>query len=244
MEKVEPKEKIECAVCGEKFPIITPSHLMRKHNMSLSIYKEKFPDAPISSAQYKARQKFLKGNLFVKEKQDPIIDEVDLNKLTLESEMKVDTEIEDIKISSSIQERKLFKDIIDKKKEEGELVVTQIEIKKSVPQRQAERQIPADKLRIIEFLKTVFPASSVVNNFMIEKFYHEGLLQYQFITDIAIPSKKIDIEFTKSFWHNFHVPDVYRNHKLERDGWTIIEIQELSPSVDEVKSYLKHRRLI
>jgi len=244
MEKVEPKEKIECAVCGEKFPIITPSHLMKKHNMSLSVYKEKFPDAPISSAQYRARQKFLKGNLFVKEKQDPIIDEVDLSKLTLESETKVDAEIEDIKISTSIQKRKLLEDIIHEKTKEPELVVTQIQIKKPVPQPRAARQIPADKLRIVEFLKTVFPASSVVNNFKIEKFHHEGLLEYQFLTDIAIPSKKIDIEFTKSFWHNFQIPDVYRNHKLERDGWTIVEIQELSPSIDVVKSYLKHRRLI
>jgi len=243
MEKTEPKEKIECVICHEKFPIITPSHLKKKHSMSLAEYKEKFPDAPITSSQYKARQKFLKGNLFVKEKQDPIIDEVDLTKLTLESETKVDAEIENIKMNTDIHKRKLFKDTTDKKKE-TELVVTQIEIKKSLIQPQKRQEVPANKLKIIEFLKTIFPPSSVINNFMIEKFHHEGLLQYQFITDIAIPSKKIDIEFTKSFWHNFQVPDAYRNHRLERDGWTIIEIQELSPSVDIVKAYLKNRRLI
>ena len=236
----EPKEKIECAVCGEKFPIITPSHLMKKHSMSLTAYKEKFPDAPITSSQYKARQKFLKGNLFVKK--DPVIDEVDLSKLSLESESKVDAEIEVSRVIAPIEERKLFKDMFEEDDKDPELVVTQLEIKEPVVQ--AHPQIPADKLRIIDFLKTVFPINSVVNNFMIEKFHHEGLLEYQFITDIAIPSKKIDIEFTKSFWHNFHVPDIYRNHKLERDGWTIIEIQDFSPSSDAVKAYLKHRRLI
>jgi hypothetical protein len=244
MEKTEPKEKIECVICHEKFPIITPSHLKKKHSMSLAEYKEKFPDAPITSSQYKARQKFLKGNLFVKEKQDPIIDEIDLSKLTLESETKVDAEIKDIKINAVIQERKLFKGIIDEKKEDLDLVVTKIQIKESSRQPQKGPQIATSKLKIIEFLKTVFPTNSVVNNFMIQKFHHEGLLQYQFITDIAIPSKKIDIEFTKSFWHNFQVPDIYRNHKLERDGWIIIEIQELSPSISVVKSYLKNRRLI
>jgi len=250
MEK-EIKEKIDCAICGEKFPIITPSHLMRKHKISLAEYKEKFPDAPITSSQYKAKQKFLKGNLFVKEQQEPIIDEIDLTKLTLETEAKVDTEIDaQIETIKASPIKQLSEDIAPTppastriaRKREANVLVTRVEIKKSDVFRSAP-QIADTKLRIIDFLKTVFPPNSVVNNFMIEKF-QQGLLQYQIITDIAIPSKKIDLEFTKTFWHNSPVPDVHRRHKLERDGWTVIEILDLAPSIDVVKKYLKNRRLI
>jgi hypothetical protein len=236
MESIESKEKVKCAICSEMFPIITPSHL-KKHHMSLSDYKEKFPDAPITSAQYKAKQKFLKGNLFAKEKDNPVINEIDLGDLTLKTEPKVDVEIEGInKVSLP------FKEVTGKGRE---VVVSQLQIKKSDKvQLRPQLQIMPEKRKIIEFLQNIFPATSVINNFMIEKFYRDGSLEYQFATDIAIPSRNIDMEFTKSFWHNSQISDPSRNHKLERDGWTIVEIREASPSIDMIKSYLKHRKLI
>lgn len=247
MEKLESKEKIKCAVCSEMFPIITPSHLMKKHQMSLKDYKEKFPEAPITSAQYKAKQKFLKGNLFVKEeKSEPIIDEIDFNNLTLKSESKVDAEIEDIKNLEPelLKEKELFKEIVSKDGRGQEVIVSQLEIKKQEVKLKPQPQVTPDKKRILEFLQKIFPATSVISNFMIEKFHRDGTLEYQFATDIAIPSKNIDLEFTKSFWHNCQITNPNRKHKLERDGWIIVEIREPSPSIDVVKSYLKHRKLI
>ena len=247
MKDSEAREKVKCEVCGEKYPIITPSHLMTKHSMSLKAYKEKFPEAPITSAQYKARQKFLKGNLFVKEKVDPVIDEIDLQKLSFGSENRDNAETELLSKSvGPVEEKELFKELIESDENEEDemkrLIVSRLDIKS--PVIHDTPQIISAKLLILNFLKTVFPAGSVVSNFMIEKFHHEGLLQYQFITDIAIPSKKIDFEFISTFWHNSQVPDIHRNHKLERDGWTIIQISDIAVSADTVKAYLKHRRLI
>lgn len=245
MEKLEPKEKIKCLVCGEMFPIITPSHLMKKHQMSLKDYKEKFPEAPISSAQYKAKQKFLKGSLFTKEeKGEPIIDEIDLGNLTLKTESKIDTEIEDIKSRDEVpEEKELFKELISKQGRREEVIVKELGIRK-LPRIQPQPQVTPDKKRILEFLQKIFPATSVINNFMIEKFHRDGTLEYQFVTDIAITSKNIDLEFTKCFWHNSQDTNPNRKHKLERDGWTIIEIREPSPPIDVIKSYLKNRKLI
>jgi hypothetical protein len=245
MEKVESKDKIECMLCGEKFPIITPSHLKKRHSMSLSDYKEKFPEAPITSSQYKAKQKFLKGSLFSKEeeKATPIVDEINLGDLTLKTESKVDVELKDVEKKVLPKELEPSRQILDR---DGR-VVNQLKINepstKPKPPRPEIVIMPA-KRTIIEFLQTVFPITSVINNFAIEKFYRDGILEYRYITDIAIPSKNIDLEFTKCFWHNNQLTDQYRNQKLERDGWIVIEIPDLAPTVDIVKSYLQHRKLI
>ena len=241
MEKVETKEKVKCAICGEMYPIITPSHLMKKHSMSLKDYKEKFPEAPITSAQYRAKQKFLKGTLFTKEETGPIIDEVDFNSLKLNNTPKIDQEIESIEeVNEPPKEKEVFKELIS---EQGkEVIVTQFEIKK--PKIQPQPQVTPDKKRVIEFLQKIFPAASVISNFMIEKFHRDGTLEYQFVTDIAIPSKNIDLEFPKCFWHNSPTINPNRKFKLERDGWIIVEIREPSPSIDIIKSYLSNRNLI
>jgi len=234
MEKTE--SKVKCAICGEMFPIITPSHL-KKHHTSLSDYKEKFPDSPITSSQYKAKQKFLKGSLFTKEEKTPIIDEIDLGDLSLKTEAKIDMEIEEVK---NLSEPSLLKS------ENKDLIVRQLEIKESgsKPQPRPQIQIIPEKRRVLELLQNLFPVTSVVNNYLVEKFHRDGTLEYQYVTDIAIPSKNIDLEFPKCFWHNTQRLDPYRKHKLERDGWTIVEIREPSPSADIIKSYLRNRKLI
>lgn len=241
MEKVTDKGKVICQICGEEFPIITPSHLKNKHTISLSIYREKFPDCPITSIEYKARQRYLKGNLFSKTDQGPTVDDIDLNKLNLTK-----TDIVDIEKEIGIQEK-----IQDIKKEEKKLRVRRDSEKLIVKEVKVEERdlfptpkISPRKLQILEFLKSVFPPNSVINNYMIDKITLAGNLEYQIITDISIPLKKIDLEFPKTFWHNRGMHDVYRNLKLERDGWIVIEINKADVNIDDVRTYLEHRKLI
>lgn len=40
---------IKCIVCGNEFKIITPSHLKQAHGITMSQYRERFPDALLYS---------------------------------------------------------------------------------------------------------------------------------------------------------------------------------------------------
>lgn len=38
---------IKCILCGREFKVITPKHLKSVHGITMSQYRERFPDAPI-----------------------------------------------------------------------------------------------------------------------------------------------------------------------------------------------------
>lgn len=40
---------IKCILCGKEFKVISPLHLKRIHGVTMSQYRERFPDAPIYS---------------------------------------------------------------------------------------------------------------------------------------------------------------------------------------------------
>lgn len=230
MEDIEQKSNIKCQLCGKEFPIITPSHLKRKHGIGLVDYREKFPDAPITSVEYKTRQRFLKGNLF-KSDENPIVDDIDFTKLELNKDDNLDIE--------SITKVKMEPPTFKETPEEPPKKVK--DVKQYLSQKS---NILPNKQRILDFLETVFPPNTVINNYMIDLLGTTGLLKFQTITDIAIPYKKIDFEFPKTFWHNSGIPDPFRNLKLEREGWIVITINTMTPSVDEVKQRLENRKLI
>ena len=57
---------ITCVLCGRKFKVISPLHLKRIHGVTMSQYRERFPDAPI---YYRERYSFAKDvGLFEKGK--------------------------------------------------------------------------------------------------------------------------------------------------------------------------------
>lgn len=234
MEKVTDKGKVVCQICGEEFPIITPSHLKNKHGISLSIYRERFPDCPITSVEYKARQRYLKGNLFSKTEENPVVEDIDLTKLTL-------TQTDVLDIEREVVEKKPE---LTKPEKKADLVVKQVKIQKTNNLFPHAPKIHPRKLQILEFLRNLFPTDTIINNYMIDKVSLSGSLDYRIVTDICIPLKKIDLEFPKTFWHNHGMPDIHRNHKIERDGWIIIEINKIDPTVEDVKTYLEHRKLI
>ncbi len=69
--------------------------------------------------------------------------------------------------------------------------------------------ISPDKLHILNYLVNIFTKDKIENNFYVEKKFLNGAIDYRFITDIAIPSLMLDIEFNKAFWHNYDRPKKY-----------------------------------
>lgn len=65
--------KIICQICGKSFSMVTPSHLQRKHNMSLEEYRNKFPDISLTSNQFNKSRKYETSDLFTPS-DEPVIE--------------------------------------------------------------------------------------------------------------------------------------------------------------------------
>jgi hypothetical protein len=50
--------KVICQICGKSFMVISPKHLSGKHDIKYGEYKLRFPDAPLSSAEFTAKSKY------------------------------------------------------------------------------------------------------------------------------------------------------------------------------------------
>ena len=57
--------KVICQECGTTFSMITPAHL-KSHNMVMAEYRLKYPDCPISAAEYKASRFTYKDSVLFK----------------------------------------------------------------------------------------------------------------------------------------------------------------------------------
>ena len=73
MEKYD-NGKVICQVCGKSF-IILGNHIKR-HDMTSEEYKEKFPDCPMTSDQFKAKMKYSSNKNDLFDNSDKIVDEV------------------------------------------------------------------------------------------------------------------------------------------------------------------------
>lgn len=60
--------RVVCQECGKDFAIIAPAHL-KKHDMTTSEYKSKYPDAPLSSASFQANRFDHRGSILFKDKE-------------------------------------------------------------------------------------------------------------------------------------------------------------------------------
>lgn len=60
------KGKVLCQECGKPFMILTPSHL-KTHNLKYGEYKDKYPDAPITTEEFKALSKYSKPSKYTEE---------------------------------------------------------------------------------------------------------------------------------------------------------------------------------
>ena len=91
--------KIHCQICGNKYLVISPKHLV-KHNISHSDYTKRYPNAPLSSKEFNIKSKYGKvKDLFAPTESDEleevmvteepnIEDDIDIEKILKEKSHK------------------------------------------------------------------------------------------------------------------------------------------------------------
>lgn len=94
--------------------------------------------------------------------------------------------------------------------------------------------VSKNKADILTFLHDGYPY--LEDNYSIEKrHFHDNVLLYKYITDMADPIKKVIFDFPDSFWHNEDpYPDPQKFDKLKKDGWIIIIVDKHYPTVQDV----------
>lgn len=206
--KFDENDKVVCQICGKAFLVISPKHLSRIHGVKLAQYRIRYPDAPLSSEEFRSRGKFGKLHLFEKEskrKGEPVIEDV------ITDEEPLVEEPEELGLEEL---------------EEVPEVIIKLPEKKQDPMSRT-------KSDILRFLKDTF--YNIEPDYVIEILAPDGRLEYEFITDFADPILKIDFEFPRTFWHNEdRYKDLSRKEKLHNGGWKVIEIHSISPSIDDL----------
>ena len=204
-----------CRLCEYQAKIITPGHL-KKHSTTMIEYRQKFPDAPLvckDTAKKLSHNAKEQSEKARKEKTKLILDEI-------EKSPKIET----------LPEIQIKEDNIVKK-------IDNLIISNTID----TEGISKSKAQILIFLQRTFSSDKVVNNYFVEKFIIDRYLEYRIVTDIAIPSLKIDFEFPNSFWHNEDVRRTkdLRDVVLRRDGWKVIDIESRNPNCEDVKIALE-----
>jgi len=222
--------KIECMECKKFFSIITQTHL-KLHNITLSEYKLKYPNAPTRSDESIVRSKQIRNNIFEKEDTDIITDEDQKNIEIILDNMKdrASTILKQIEKSPKLNN-------LDYPK------IEELNDFKIVEFDNPGGYIHQDKVDILSFLLSKF--QDVKNNFFVEKVLINGAMEYRYVTDIVLYNRKINIEFPNSFWHNFDVAKASRDSHLTRDGWKIINVNSTNHKVSDVIEELKKHNLI
>ena len=230
--------RIYCQECGKTFKSITQSHL-KLHNMTTEQYKRKYnvsmlPDKLkehmrlINTKKYKELFKE-KENIKPQTEPETTIDDLEL----IEDEIQVDDIIskDELDNINEISFDQNFKDL------------------KPVNQHVPDPMYA--KTEIAYNLEELLGDNLCVENYFIEEysgcesFMGSRHLKYSFITDIAIPNKKIAFFFPDAYWHNREVaPDPNKNTKLKEDGWIVIEIKGNAPNMNQIKEKLRSANVI
>lgn len=214
MELYDEKGKAICQICGEAFNFIASPHFLKKHNMTTAEYRKQYPDSPIASHSFKAKQKkHSKANLFIPKEE-----------VEIEKEFYLDNKDPLVKKHKKFTKR---------------IKTPKCDIIKEYPNK--NNSIHQDKIKILNLLLQFF--QDVQDSYYIMKYSLSGFLDYTLITDICIPSMKIDIEFPETFWHNQDRPKVVRDLTLKQDGWKIIDILGKNPSLEEIENIIKTKIL-
>jgi len=228
--------RVICQECKKSFKFITAQHLNKMHGMTTLEYKEKYPGYVFSSKEFRAREKYLKTEIFstVQENKDTISDNTIKD---IDEEIKIENvdtfDIDKIpNIDPKITEKS--KNFFEEVKTFSEKIINKYPNPNKV--------IHKDKLKILDFLLIYF--QDIKNSYFVEKRNPTGKLEYRLITDIAVPSLKINIEFPDTFWHNSDIQKESRDLKLKNDGWTIININGKKPSIDSIKNILNKFKLM
>jgi hypothetical protein len=204
--------KVVCQLCGKSLNIISPSHL-RKHDVNLQQYQEKFKDIHVTSEKFRVVSRFCHSPALAPTPKP-------LNEI-----------MEEITVDQTITQQEDLTKIIEKASEE----TTKVNI---LPPSKLKSKNPMQemKMRILLMLKQYF--LNIHQDYEVQIFTGSGHLQHEFITDFADPNQKIVINFPKTFWHNKN-PDPAANKKLSEYGWKVIEIYSIAPGNKEIAEVLK-----
>jgi len=224
MEQYDETGKVICILCGKAYHQITPQHLKKEHDMTIEDFKSKYPDVSLTGLAFRSKQKYKYSDIF--DQMATVVEEVKIE------------DREDFEIDKIPSIPKNFQQSVTNLIEEVNSIVN---TKKTYPN--PNNSIHREKLKILDFLLTIFP-NDLQNSYFIEKRSLDGYLQYRLITDICIPSKKIVIEFPNTFWHNQDMATFNKYNILQRNGWKIVEIPGVLPSKEEIKNSLIKFNLI
>lgn len=201
---------ITCKICGKRYRSL-PVHLQTVHNLTKEEYIKLYPDSPVHSKAYhlnmsvSAKHRHQKNKNILEVKPDiPVIFE------------KVIVNDEDI--ISDIPSNKILKNT----ELSGTVHLPSLKTKKIVINTNKEYTVEMlrDKNILLEYFSKKY--SNIVNNYLIEHFYLNGLLEYSLITDFVDLHKKIIFDFPNAFWHNVDQKFIFNKEEiLTRDGWTI-----------------------
>ena len=206
------QEKVKCLICNREFDyILAPAHL-KTHQLTLKEYKEMYPDAVLITSEYIEKQK----RSHDPHRKNPILPK------------QVETK------PGIVVEKKLVFKSEEKPKESKPIAYAVCN-----PKKENKKNILEDKEFIIEYLGERFIGNKVINNYFIESWTLSGYMSYRLISDIAIPSLKLDFEFPNAFWHNLDRPKQVRDSILEKDGWTVITVEDKNPTVQSIEKQLK-----
>lgn len=212
MEHYNEQGKVLCQICKNPYKIISPTHLKRSHDITLEEYRKKFPDAPITSKEFDAINKYKDNGPFKPSAKVKVVDDL-LKELVDEKEQDINPIIDDL--------------IQDAAKMNDDIVV---EVEKP--------SIFKDKDNLYNYIKSKLPY--VKNNYIIQELDNMGRIVLRMVTDIADPVNKIDFEFPKAYWHNEMSPrPMNRTEKMEAFGWKIITFNSI-PNKDELDKILSH----
>lgn len=205
--------KVRCQLCGKAYLVISPTHV-KKHGITYDEYKMKFPDAPLSTDEFKIRGTHGKfKDLFEPKKQD---EEIGEEILITEEEYPPDDIVEEIIKEAVDEEEEKIKKLGDSEKQKP------------------KDPIKAMKRRVYDGLSIYF--SNVKADYVVEDKTIGGKTKYSYITDFCDPMMRIIFEFPNTFWHNtdFFL-DPMKYEKLRQDGWKIIVIKSKAPTVKDIE---------
>lgn len=206
--------KIQCAICGKSYHIISPTHLKKSHKLTLDEYRKLYPNAPITSP--KQRATLVKGNVSKSRKNE-------------ESKKEIECEwCERAFIVKENSKRRFCSQKCSHNSRKG--IALSNEVKKKIAEtkelrRQKEihpwEQLLDEKVGVEDWLKEIFREFS--KNFDNLKLSHK--LPNGYIVDIAIPDQKIGINFTKGWTSN---PSV-NPFDAESVGWNCCDVFSQNP---------------
>ena len=223
--------RIYCQVCGKTFKSITQSHL-KLHNITSDEYKQKYnvPMVPDGLKNHMRLVNTKKYKDLFKDKENK------------KSETELDDSIEEIPVDDLLSSQEL---------DEMNGISFDQDFKDLKPVNQPINDPMYAKTEIAYNLEELFNGVQCVENYFVEEytgshsFTASRHLKYSFVTDIAIPERKVAFFFPDTFWHNREVaPDPNKYTKLKEDGWSVIEVKGNAPNLNQIKEKLRFANLI